>query len=254
MPACPPRIHPMLHAYRFDILFASLFCAFAVNILFPDDIYNGLAQALCLPLQLFAGVNLFADRGKRLFFALAASIGGLLAAGRLLDMLTAHSIRESMIFLYVLFFGWVMIEVFRQLYSSKMVDRENVLAALCGLLLIGYCGFFIFVAVELHLPGSFTGLTPGEQGRRDLFYYSYVTILTIGYGDITPKTWVAKNATLLVALTGYMYSLVVVAMIVSQFAGNRKAKSLLGRRAAGTPADAEKETPGRNPLPPGDRT
>ena len=51
-----------------------------------------------------------------------------------------------------------------------------------------------------------------------------MTILTIGYGDITPHTWVAKNATILVALIAYMYSLVIVAMIVNQFAENRKLK------------------------------
>ena len=227
MPACLSRIQPKLYAHRFDLLFASLLGISVINILFPDDIYNGFAQTLCLPFQLFAGAFLFDVRRRRLFFAIAASIGALLGTGRLLDTLTAYNMEKALAFLYVLFFGWVMLEVFRQLHTAKMVDRENVLAALCGLLLIGYCGFFVFVAVELHRPGSFAGLAPGAQNLRDLFYYSYVTILTIGYGDITPQTWAAQNATLLVALTGYMYSLVVVAMIVSQFAGNKKARKLI---------------------------
>lgn len=151
-------------------------------------------------------------------------LGGLLIVGRLLDSFTPLNLREYLVFAYVVFFGWVTLELFRQIYTAPLVDRESVLAALCGLLLIGYCGFFVFVAVEFHQPGSFSGLTPAGQGFRDLFYFSYVTILTIGYGDITPHTWVAKNATILVALIAYMYSLVIVAMIVNQFAENRKLK------------------------------
>ena len=69
-----------------------------------------------------------------------------------------------------------------------MFTAKIVYAAVCGLLLIGYCGYFLFLAIEFHHPGSFLGLGPGDNSINDLFYFSYVTILTIGYGDITPKT------------------------------------------------------------------
>ena len=156
---------------------------------------------------------------------------------------TTLNLREYLVFAYVVFFGWVTLELFRQIYTAPLVDRESVLAALCGLLLIGYCGFFVFVAVEFHQPGSFSGLTPGGQGFRDLFYFSYVTILTIGYGDITPHTWVAKNATILVALIAYMYSLVIVAMIVNQFAENRKLKQQEKARLSGSAQARRREAP-----------
>ena len=87
---------------------------------------------------------------------------------------------------------------------------------MCGLLLIGYCGYFLFLTIEFLKPGSFNGLGLGDQAINDLFYFSYVTILTIGYGDITPKSWIAKNATVLVGFTGYLYSIVVIALIVGR--------------------------------------
>lgn len=226
-----PRPHspafPRLYAHRFETLFASLICVFVINVLFPEDIYDGLPQSAYLPFQFLAGINLFGARRKYVL-ALIATVAAALLAGRLLDRLTPLNLREILAFGYVVFFGWVMVEVFRQISGATMVDTEIVLAALCGLILIGYCGFFIFVGVEMFVPHSFSGITEGQEGLLDLFYFSYVTILTIGYGDIAPRSWVAKNATVLVGLTAYMYSLVIMATIVSQFANNRKLRKIAG--------------------------
>lgn len=57
---------------------------------------------------------------------------------------------------------------------------------------------------------------------NDLFYFSYLTILTEGFSEVTPKTWIAKNATVLVAFTAYIYSLVVIATIVGEATHARK--------------------------------
>ena len=243
MPEHPHHIRSEAYKYRFDLLFASLLCTIVVNIFFPEDIYDGIAQTIYLPIQLIAGITLFDIRRKGYLSTLLIFLGGLLIVGRLLDSFTPLNLREYLVFDYVVFFGWVTLELFRQFYTAPLVDRESVLAALCGLLLIGYCGFFVFVAVEFHQPGSFSGLTPGGQGFRDLFYFSYVTILTIGYGDITPHTWVAKNATVLVALIAYMYSLVIVAMIVNQFAENRKLKQQEKARLSGSAQARRREAP-----------
>lgn len=235
-----PRPHspafPRLYARRFETLFASLLCVFVINIFFPEDIYDGLPQSVYLPFQFLAGINLFGARRKYVL-ALIATVAVVLLAGRFLDRLTPLDLREALAFGYVVFFGWVMLEVFRQIHGAKMVDTEIVLAALCGLILIGYCGFFVFVGVEMFVPHSFSGIMEGERGLLDLFYFSYVTILTIGYGDITPRSWVAT--TVLIALTAYMYSIVIMATIVSQFASNRKLRKIAGFIAS-TPGKEER--------------
>ena len=121
-----------------------------------------------------------------------------------------------MLLLYICFFGSIMLEVFRQIYKAHMVTTRIVYAAVCGLLLIGYCGFYLFLAIEFAHPGSFNGLGDGENAINNLFYFSYITILTIGYGDITPNTWIAKNAAVLVGFIAYIYSIVVIATIVGR--------------------------------------
>ena len=203
-----------LYTIRFELLMLSLWCIFILNILFPNDIYRGYAQAIYLPIQLLAALVLFDNRPRIL--RLALFIGALLIVARALDLIFVKSLNVEMLLLYLFFFGSIMFEVFRQIAHAKMFTAKMVYAAVCGLLLIGYCGYFLFLTIEFLNPGSFNGLGAGDQAINDLFYFSYVTILTIGYGDITPKTWIAKNATVLVGFTGYLYSIVVIALIVGR--------------------------------------
>ena len=70
---------------------------------------------------------------------------------------------------------------------------------------------------DAELRKKFPAMDPTiENIMNDLFYFSYITILTVGYGDIVPVSWVARNATILAALAGNMYSLVVISSIVSR--------------------------------------
>ena len=112
----------------------------------------------------------------------------------------------------------------------NVLDR----AGLSGLLLIGYSGFFLFLLLESFQPGSFRGPDPGGVSLQDLFYFSYISLMTIGYGDITPVSWAARNATVLVSLSANIYSLVVIASIVGRTFASRPVQ-----KAAKEPAPKE---------------
>nr|WP_236942201.1 potassium channel family protein [Escherichia sp. MOD1-EC6163] len=105
---------------------------------------------------------------------------------------------------------------------TRNVSRELVFASLCGFLLIGYMGFFLFSSIEVYTPGAFRGVSSERPlMMNDLFYYSFISILTVGYGDIVAASWTARNATILVALVGYIYSLVFIARVVSDFSSSK---------------------------------
>ena len=122
--------------------------------------------------------------------------------------------------------GNILLEVFIQLYRAQthrlhLDARQTLCAGLSGLLLIGYSGFFLFLLLESFQPGSFRGPDPGGVSLQDLFYFSYISLMTIGYGDITPVSWAARNATVLVSLSANIYSLVVIASIVGRTFASR---------------------------------
>lgn len=215
-------IHNYLYARRFQLLLAALLCVFVVNIFFPENIYGGMAQAIYLPFLIVATFVVFKSK-KRIFYLLALVAVSLIIC-RILNNFLAKSIANEMSFLYICYFSGVFLEVLRQIYRTEIDSVNIVLAAICGLLLIGYCGFYIFLAIELYQPDSFNNLSPGIHAVNDLFYFSFVTILTVGYGHITPATWIAKNATVLVALFAYIYSWVVIATIVGEVTSRKTAK------------------------------
>lgn len=88
-----------------DLLFASLLCTIVVNIFFPEDIYDGIAQTIYPPIQLIAGSPLrYPAEGIPL--DLLIFLGGLLIVGACWTA-SRPDLREYLVFAYVVFFGWV---------------------------------------------------------------------------------------------------------------------------------------------------
>ena len=71
----------------------------------------------------------------------------------------------------------------------------------------------IYAIVEGIFPGSFSGISE----TADLLYFSFVTLTTVGYGDIAPQFILAKRLAVLEAAMGGIYMAVIIAMIVGRY-------------------------------------
>ena len=71
--------------------------------------------------------------------------------------------------------------------------------------------------IELYQIGSFRNLYEGTGQISDLIYFSFITVLSIGYGDISPATSIAKNAVVFFGLIGHFYSVVVIGIIIGKY-------------------------------------
>jgi len=113
------------------------------------------------------------------------------------------------------FFIFAIIQILIFIYSQKEVTRDLIVGAAIVYLLMALAWSFIFGAVESLHPGSFS--IPEIQGistSRSFLYYSFVTITTLGYGDITPVTSLARSLCILEAVVGQLYLVVQVAWLV----------------------------------------
>ena len=123
-----------------------------------------------------------------------------------------------------LFFGYAAINILRIIVKSEKVTRENIFAAIVAYLLIALMWTFLYMILELVSPGSFSFSETGSWGEMMRFeYLSFVTITTLGYGDITPLTDKATALAIIEAVVGQIYLVVLVAWLVGMHV-SRKAK------------------------------
>jgi voltage-gated potassium channel len=123
--------------------------------------------------------------------------------------------------LAVVFYFWAAVLIVASLIRRHSLSMDSVFGAICGYLLLGMAWGVLYSTLDTVRPDSFQiGDRLAEQlknaeSRNQLFtYYSFVTLTTVGYGDITPLSTPARTCAWLEALTGQFYIAVLVAGLV----------------------------------------
>ena len=108
---------------------------------------------------------------------------------------------------------YIVILLTKRLLDIREVTADLVYCAISIYLLIGVGWAGLYTIVEGILPGSFSGTLESE----DLLYFSFVTLTTLGYGDVLPLSTLGKRLAMLEASMGSIYMTVIVAMIVGRY-------------------------------------
>ena len=104
--------------------------------------------------------------------------------------------------------------------KSERVTTEVIYAAMLVYLLVAQLWALVYTFLDQINPASFH-LPQGQSDFLLFEYYSFVTLTTLGYGDITPLTKVAKALSVLEAVIGQLYLVVVVAWFVGMHVSRR---------------------------------
>ncbi len=127
--------------------------------------------------------------------------------------------------IYFLFYIVVTYEIIKQVWKAKKVDKNVFLGLISGYISLGFIGFFICLSIELVHPASFSRLlitsNSPEALVESLMYYSQITLLTIGYGDIISHC-ICSKAAVLIGLMGQMYLVVITAIIVGKYISQKQ--------------------------------
>jgi hypothetical protein len=126
--------------------------------------------------------------------------------------------------LYALYFLFAASIILFDVLQGEKVTFDKIYGAVCAYFLIGMVWASVFSVIETASPGSFRmSVAPGAPGRTgpsaavnesDLNYHSFVTLTTLGYGDITPFSPPARSLSTLEAMIGQLYLTVLVARLV----------------------------------------
>lgn len=104
------------------------------------------------------------------------------------------------------------------LLSARRVDQDVLVSAACVYLLTGLIFAFAYLWVAIDIPGALTASSAAGPIRLpDLIYFSFVTLTTLGYGDIAPVASIARSLAILEATFGVMYLATIIARVVSLY-------------------------------------
>ena len=151
------------------------------------------------------------------------SVGGHLFAGqpKIAIVVIGHC-------LVVLFYLWGAVLIVASLIRRQTLSLDSIFGAICGYLLLGMAWGVLYSLLDTGWPGSFdvgsrlAEQVPADHSRIPLFtYYSFITLTTVGYGDVTPVSAPARTCAWLEALTGQFYLAVLVAGLVGAMLSNK---------------------------------
>jgi hypothetical protein len=119
---------------------------------------------------------------------------------------------------FALMGGVVLVQAFR----SGPVNVHRIQGAVAAYLLLGLTWAAAYELIAVSAAGSFTGAAANAADSRVWIYFSFVTLTTVGYGDVTPVHPAARSLALLEALTGQLYPAILLARLVSLHAGREE--------------------------------
>ncbi len=174
------------------------------------------------PLEALLALNLVAAiatiTGRRAIRACLA-LGGAFLAFQSLRVAVGHATM-----FHISEVAWVAVSLLATAASARQalrrgpVDSERIAAALDAYLLGGLVFGVCFWVIGQARPGSFGGVPEAGLDLGTAIYFSFVTISTLGYGDILPVSEAARGLAMLEAVGGQMYLAVLVARLVSLYA------------------------------------
>lgn len=128
------------------------------------------------------------------------------------------SFRIINVIAYSFFFCIVIFHIILELATGKKVGMEDIFEAIIAYLALGLLGASIAAMVETVQPGAYNFEHAQTVVSFDVFtYYSFTTLTTLGYGDITPVAPAAKALAITLSLIGQIYLTIVIAMLVGKY-------------------------------------
>jgi len=109
--------------------------------------------------------------------------------------------------------------VLRKVYAKGVVSAHRVRGAIAAYLLFGYTFATAYRLIHIVCPGSFainaSLMQPGQELAGVFIYFSFVTLTTVGFGDVTAIHPLAKSLVMLEGITGTLYPAILLARLVS---------------------------------------
>jgi hypothetical protein len=176
------------------------------------------AAGICLKIAIFVLTLYLSDVGRKYFLATVSL--ALIVAGASVPARMYHGGLEVLVLTtWSAILLLVPVTILRKIgkeFTEEGVDLEVVMGALCAYLFIG--GYFAFLYdVMAQLSKSPFFAQPGADSKLNYLYFSFITLTTTGYGDLSPAFGPGRMIAVTEAIIGQLYLVSVVAIVVSAY-------------------------------------
>ena len=204
--------------YQYGWVLLLLGATFIVMAAGPPDAWTRVLTVFLQGLTLMAA--LLASRVSRRLFRLAAVVAlvSLLIALGSVVVSSSHQPTSVFFLLNILLVATVPWVIARALWERQVIDVRTVLGAVCIYVLLGMMFAFVYAAIN-GLGNDDFFVQTGHATTPDFLYFSYITQTTVGYGDFTASGDLGRALAVLEALTGQLYLVTIIAVLVSRLSG-----------------------------------
>lgn len=220
------RLLIYLHKNKYEILLFALLQHLFFGVFINDmDFYLKIIWPVNMFFLGVASVGIFVERGKwinlireLLFILVLVMPLSLSFFGIFPHFMTVMNE------IYIVFFLFIFIEVFKFLIRPSYINIDIISAAACGYLLLLEIAIFLMQLLYHSDPHSFNGVDNSSPAKIfiDMIYFCVMTFTSIGFGDITPTSHTTKLVASFFGIIGQFYSVILVGIIISKFGSMKK--------------------------------
>ncbi len=192
-----------------------------------DLVPKKLSRVVAISILLIIGVWSLRGSGKVFLIGMT-----LVVLGVILNLGTYATDRQDIDYAAQgLFFAFLLLAILtalRQVLFDRKIDANRIYGAICIYLLLGVIWAVAYATLYSISPRAFTGATVSEGvvWSNEWVYYSFITLTTLGYGDILPISTTARAFAYSEAIFGVFYMAIMVAGIVSVYMSQQESKKI----------------------------
>ena len=203
------------------LLFSVIFAVFILPIL-PGVWHRSLFRTVYTFIY-FSAILSLEKRNNSLLFLFVSTlltewVSGILNLSILLSLAKLVNI---------IFFLVIVVSLIREIATARKVSSGVILGSVAGYLLLGLIFSIFIIFIMQNDPGAFS--SPARQvveseesvNASVPVYFSFVTLATLGYGDIVPLKPYTRSLATLIAVTGQFYIAIIVALLVGKFSAQK---------------------------------
>lgn len=201
------------------ILLLSIFAFVFIFPIIDNKVIHDFFVALSYTLVLLSIFSVIEKKSKILIYmiipAVAANIIMYYADNEIVQVITFS--------ISIITFTVATVVLIGHVATNDNVTSGVIIQAICGYLLVGVIGVLLNAIL---LGFDENAILFSEVGNRfsSVIYYSFVTLATIGYGEILPQSVLARSISIFIGVAGQIYLTVVIALIIGKYLGSRMLK------------------------------